>query len=92
MAKKDILLGYEIETGKEVYIKLSHLVVTGITAESGKTTTLNALIKRSGLKAIMFKTKGGEKAITEGAIIPPYFREKSDWQYVSSLLEATLKE
>lgn len=92
MAKKDILLGYEIETGKEVYIKLSHLVVTGITAESGKTTTLNALIKRSGLKAIMFKTKGGEKAITEGVIIPPYFREKSDWQYVSSLLEATLKE
>lgn len=90
--KKQILLGYEVKTGEEVLIRLSHLVVTGITADSGKTTTLNALIKRSGLKAIMFKTKGDERAITGGTIIPPYFREKSDWQYVSSLLEATLKE
>jgi hypothetical protein len=92
MVKKQILLGYEVGTGKEICIGLSHLVVTGITEKSGKTTTLNALIKRSELKAIMFKTKGDERAITSGTITPPYFREKSDWQYVSSLLEATLKE
>lgn len=73
-------------------ISLSHLIATGITQLSGKTTTLEALIKRSGLKAIVFKTKVGETGFTEGTIIPPYFFERSDWQYVQSLLEATLKE
>ena len=52
-----IKLGYEVKTGKEVGIKPSHLIVTGITQLSGKTTTLEALIKRSGLKAVIFKTK-----------------------------------
>ena len=50
-----IKLGYEIETGKQVDVKPSHLIVTGVTQLSGKTTTLEALIKRSGLKAIISK-------------------------------------
>jgi len=87
-----ILLGYEIRTGKRVAIEPSHLITTGITQLSGKTTTLEALIKRSGLKAIVFKTKIGETGFSEGNLIPPYFRERSDWQYVTALLEATLKE
>jgi hypothetical protein len=89
---KNILLGFEIKTGKKVEIPLSHLIATGVTQLSGKTTTLEALIKRSGLKAIVFKTKIGETGFSEGTVIPPYFKEKSDWQYVQSLLEATLKE
>lgn len=89
---KVIKLGYEIGSGDEVSIPLSHLIVTGITQLSGKTTTLQALIKRSGLKAIVFKTKIGEKGFSEGAMTQPYFRMRSDWQYVQSLLEATLKE
>jgi hypothetical protein len=91
MAEKT-LLGYEIGTGKKVFIVPSHLITTGITQLSGKTTTLEALIKRSGLKAIVFKTKIGETGFSEGNLIPPYFRERSDWQYVTALLEATLKE
>jgi hypothetical protein len=90
--KSTIHLGFETGTGRAVEIPLSHLIVTGVTQLSGKTTTLEALITRSGLDAIVFKTKPGEKGFSEGAVIPPFFREHSDWQYVTSLLEATLNE
>jgi len=90
--KNNILLGYEIHTGKEVFIKPSHLIVTGITQLSGKTTTLEALIKRSNLKAIIFKTKIGEKSFTEGIEIPPFFKDRSDYEFVKSLIEAYSKE
>jgi len=89
---KKIKLGYELKTGKEVNIKPSHLIVTGVTQKSGKTTTLEALIKRSGLKAIVFRTKIGEKSFIEGSIIPPYFKDRSDWQFIQGLIEATIKE
>jgi hypothetical protein len=89
---KKIKIGYELETGKEVNINLAHTVITGLTHESGKTTCIMGLIKRSGFKAIIFKTKIGEKAITEGAIIPPFYREDFDWEYASELLEASRKE
>lgn len=87
-----IKLGYEIGKGIEIGIKPSHLIVTGITQLSGKTTTLEALIKRSGLKAIVFKTKIGEKSFTEGIEIPPFFRDRSDYEFVKSLIEAYAKE
>jgi hypothetical protein len=92
MTKKTILMGFEVKSGKKVEIPLAHIIVTGITALSGKTTTIEGLIKRSGLKAVIFKTKIGESGITEGTVIPPYFKENSSWQYVQSLLEATMKE
>lgn len=56
------------------------------------TTTLQALIKRSGKKAIVFTTKIGEAGFTEGTIITPYFIERSDWEYTESLLSAVMKE
>ena len=87
-----IKLGYEVKTGKEVGIKPSHLIVTGITQLSGKTTTLEALIKRSGLKAVIFKTKIGEKSFTEGTEVAPFFRDRSDYEFVKSLIEAYAKE
>lgn len=92
MQNKKIKFGYEIGSGEEVDMPLAHTVITGITHESGKTTTILGLIKRSGLKAVIFKTKIGEKAITEGAIIPPFYREDFDWEYVSELLESSRKE
>jgi len=73
---KRVLLGYEVGTGESVEITPTHLIVTGITQESGKTTTLQALIKRGGFKAVIFRTKIGEKGITEGTLIPPYFKER----------------
>lgn len=87
-----IKIGYELKTGKEITIKPSHLIVTGITQLSGKTTTLEALIKRSGLKAIVFKTKIGEKSFREGTEVPPFFRDRSDYEFVKSLIEAYSKE
>jgi len=48
-----IKLGYEVGTAEEVSIRLSHLIVTGITELSGKTTTLEALIKRSGCSRLL---------------------------------------
>ena len=38
--KQQIFLGYEIGSGEKVDIPLTHLVVSGVTQESGKTTTL----------------------------------------------------
>lgn len=89
---KKIKLGYEIESGDEISINPSHLIVTGLTQLSGKTTTLEALIKRSGLKAVIFKTKIGEKSFTEGTEIAPFFRDRSDYEFVRSLIEAYAKE
>ena len=96
MRSKDVVLGYEIGTGAPVSIPLHHVVVTGMTQLSGKTTTLEALITRSGLKAIAFRTKRGESGF-DGAAVPvhphrPYFLERADWQYVQGLLEATMRE
>lgn len=90
--ESQIKLGYEIGTGKKIEISPSHLIVTGLSQKAGKTTTLESLIKRSGKKAIVFRTKIGEKSFLEGTVIPPFFREKSDWRYIESLLEATMKE
>lgn len=90
--KNKIRLGYEVGSGKEISISPSHLIVTGLSQLSGKTTTLESLIKRSNRKAIVFRTKVGEKGFLSGTIIPPYFKDRSDWQYIESLVEATMKE
>ena len=87
-----ILLGYEIGTGEPVSIPIAHLCVTGQTQIAGKTTTLEALIDRSALRALTFVTKRGESAFRQASRIRPYFRERADWQYVSAILEATLRE
>ena len=87
-----ILLGFEVPTGNQVYMRLHHTVVTGMTQLSGKTTTLEAIINRSGLRAIAFKTKRGESGFNSYHEIPPFFRERADWRYVQSILEATMRE
>lgn len=92
MSKSLIRLGFEVGTGKEVCIEPSHLIVTGLTQKAGKTTTLESLIKRSGKRAIVFRTKIGEKSFLQGTIIPPYFKDRSDWQFIQGLVEATIKE
>jgi esterase/lipase len=90
--KEKIKLGYEVGTGKEVFIDPAHLIVTGVTQEAGKTTTLETLIKNSKSKAIVFRTKIGEKSFLHGTIIPPFFVDRSDWQFVQGLVESTIKE
>src|SRR3990167_7597963 len=88
----NIHLGYEVGTGNKVEIPLRHLAVTGQTQLSGKTTTLEALISRSGLRAVAFVTKRAESGFQNAHTIPPYFRERADWQFVRSILEATMRQ
>ena len=90
--KATIHLGFEVGTGDAVAIPLRHLAVTGQTQEAGKTTTLEALITRSGLRAVTFITKRGEGSFEGARRIAPYFREQTDWQFVASILEASRGE
>jgi hypothetical protein len=87
-----INLGYEVGSGKPIAIPLKHVVVTGQTQESGKTTTLEAMVARSGVKAVAFIAKRGEGSFSDARTIPPYFREQADWQFVASILEASRGE
>ena len=88
----NIPLGFELETGRPVSVPLGHTVITGQTQESGKTTTLEAMIARSGLRGIAFVTKRGEASFTTGRALLPYFRESADWQFVEALLESAMRE
>jgi hypothetical protein len=88
-----VRLGFEIPGGDAVEIPIRHTVIVGQTQESGKTTTLEALITRSGLRAVTFVTKRGEGSFTQARRIAPYFRDSAgDWQYVASILEASRGE
>jgi hypothetical protein len=89
----DILLGYEIGSGEEVRVPYAHTVVCGQTQASGKTTTLEGMISRSqGKVAIAFATKQAESAFANARRIPPFFRDRADWQFVESILEAMMQE
>lgn len=87
-----IRLGYELRTGKAVDIPLDHTAVTGRTQQSGKTTTLEALVHRSGLRAVVFVTKKAESGFRQAHTIPPFFIESADWQFVSAVLESTIHQ
>lgn len=93
MAKQQTIpLGYELGTGEPIAVPLRHMAVTGQTQQSGKTTTLEALIDRAGGTALTFVTKRGEGSFAEGRRIQPYFRDRADWKFVDELLEAVLQE
>lgn len=89
---QSIHLGYVVGTGEAVEIPLRHTAVTGQTQESGKTTTLEGLISRSGLQAVAYVTKRGESSFHVMQPIPPFFQERADWKFVQSLLEAATEQ
>jgi hypothetical protein len=86
----NIPLGYEIGIGKRVTIPVNHTVVLGQTQLSGKTTTLEAMITRSGVRAVGFITKPGEKSFRLQTQIPAFFSESTSdeyWKYVCAIVE-----
>jgi hypothetical protein len=87
-----ILLGFEAGSGEPVHLPLHHLAIFGMTQLSGKTTTLEALISRSGLRAIAFITKRGEMGFTRYNLITPYYKPRADWQFVEGLVNVALGE
>jgi len=92
LSSNKILLGFEVDSGLPVHVPLHHLAIFGITQLSGKTTALEALISRSGLKAIAFKTKRGEGGFTTYNQVTPYYRPRADWQFVEGLVNVALGE
>jgi len=88
----DILLGFEVGTGLPIQMPLHHLAIFGMTQLSGKTTTLEAIITRSGLKAVAFITKRGEAGFARCSTIPPYYKPRTDWQFVEGLINVALNE
>lgn len=87
-----IHLGFEVGTGRPVDIPLLNMCITGQTQQSGKTTTLEALVHRAEIKALAFVTKRGEGSFAGGRRVQPYFRERADWQFVDQLLSAVMNE
>ena len=87
-----ILLGFQLGTGRAVSIPLGHLAVCGQSQASGKTTTLEALVSRSDCRAVAFVTKRGEGSFRVASPIAPYFRDRTDWPFIASILEATVSE
>lgn len=86
-------LGFEIPTGEPVDLPIKHMVVVGATQEAGKTTCLEGLASRlpPGFKVAAFITKRGEGSFRDGTPLPPYYKERSDWRFVQSLLEAAVQ-
>ena len=73
-----------------------HAIITGQTRMAGKTATLNALVSRSGRRAVAFRTKRGEMAFDAVNYLKPFYREPRaqrskyiSWQYVKGILEAS---
>ena len=87
-----ILLGFQVDSGEPVYVGVHHLAIFGMTQLSGKTTALEALISRSGLRAIAFKTKRCEAGFTTYNLVTPYYKPRADWQFVEGLVNVALGE
>lgn len=87
-----IPLGFEIRTGRSIAVPLGHLAVTGQTQQAGKTTALEGLVSRSGSDAIAFLTKRGEGSFRVASYIKPYFKDRTDWPFIKSILEARAGE
>lgn len=90
-----IPLGFAVPSGDPVSIPVGHMAVVGQTQQAGKTTTLEACASRvpDDFAVLAFVTKRGEGGFANGVNdVPPYFKERADWEYVSSILEATLRE
>jgi hypothetical protein len=87
-----VLLGFEVGSGVPIEIPIGHMAVTGQSNVSGKTTTLEGVVSRCGMRAIAFLTKRGEGSFRVASPIAPYFKDRTDWLFISSLLEAIVSE
>ena len=87
---KPILVGFECGTGNRIEISPAHLFISGVTQKAGKTTTLEALIHRSGFTALSFVTKPNEKCFENGHQHLPFFSENIEWKTLEGLFQSLL--
>lgn len=90
--RAQVQLGFTVPEGVPYYIPLHHMSLTGMSNLSGKTTAAEAILRRAKRKSLVWLTKRGEKTFADAETIPPYYRERFDWEYVRSLLESSMKE
>lgn len=97
-SSKSVLLGYEVRTGDDVLINLDNMLVAGLPQQSGKTTTIEALISRGNFRAIVLKSKRGEIEFKSAKLIAPVFFPEYDeegnihWRFVEGLLGLPMAE
>lgn len=89
---EQIHLGFTVPEGHRYTFQMHHIVVTGMTQISGKSTTVETILKRKKGKSLVFLTKRGEKTFQDAHKITPFYKERFDWEYVRSLLAATWHE
>jgi len=87
-----VLIGFEVPSGDPVYLPHHHTGITGMTGIAGKTTANEAIATRSGVRTLTFLTKKGEGAYRNAKVIPLFYKERSDWRYVESLISAEMRE
>lgn len=94
-AKDTLFVGFEVLTGKEVYIPMFHTLVAGQTQLSGKTTLLKTLANQAveqDYKILVMDTKSNWADYdTFGQEIPICFRETTDSLTILGLLESIMQ-
>jgi len=93
--RQQVILGHIVGTGERYYLPIHHTGITGMSDLSGKSTTGEAIQRRQPseeVKCLVFLTKRGEKTFMGAAQTTPYYRERADWKYVRTLLEAAWHE
>lgn len=88
--KSTIHLGYESPGGAPVRIPVDHMIITGRTQQSGKTTTAEACAHRVDAPVLAFVTKRDEHGFRDAATVPPMYHGRVDWEWVVSILNAGL--
>jgi hypothetical protein len=94
MAKDEerLLVGFEVGTGREVWIPFFHMLTAGQTQKSGKSTLLKTLAQQAiekGYKILIFDTKYNMTELEGfGQEIPICLRETTDALTLLGLLES----
>jgi len=91
---QQVILGH-MSTGEPYYLPIHHTGILGMSNLSGKSTTGEAILRRlpgRDVRCLVFLTKRGEKTFVGATQIMPYYRERADWKYVRTLLEAAWRE
>jgi len=92
---KNVLVGYELQTGTLVFMDPHHVLIVGITRKAGKTTAAEGISNRfPGVKVVAFTTKRGEDVFANGFnSLPVFFKEPDPplWRYLENMFAATLE-
>lgn len=81
-------MGYEQNVGSPVFVKPSHLIITGLTNQSGKTEALKSFMVDDGKTSyLVFETKPGALDFS-GHEVPAMFKETTDPLILKGLLES----